>query len=104
MPQSLAHIVLHIVFSTKIRAPFVKDPEHCSHPPIRQSTTARHHFKTNSTHCAASMESRSMNVLFGIDVFVLWPLFRPFGAGARFYTEPRALLWAGLWKALGLQI
>lgn len=27
MPQSLARIVLHIVFSTKNRAPFLKDPE-----------------------------------------------------------------------------
>ena len=27
MPQSLAQIYLHIVFSTKDRAPFLKDPD-----------------------------------------------------------------------------
>ena len=27
MPQSLARVVLHVVFSTKNRAPFLKDPE-----------------------------------------------------------------------------
>ncbi len=27
MPQSLARVVLHVVFSTKNRVPFLKDPE-----------------------------------------------------------------------------
>ena len=27
MPQSLARVVLHVVFSTKHRAPFLKDPQ-----------------------------------------------------------------------------
>ena len=30
MPQSLARIILHIVFSTKNRVPFLKDPDHRS--------------------------------------------------------------------------
>ena len=32
MPQSLAQIYLHIVFSTKDRAPFLKDPDLRSRP------------------------------------------------------------------------
>ena len=39
MPQSLANVLLHIVFSTKNRAPFLQDPGSVSQSNVGQVST-----------------------------------------------------------------
>jgi len=73
MPQSLAKVIVHIVYSTKHRKPWLNDPG------LRSELYGCS--RTNFGRCAEGMESRLMNDMFGIEN----------GAGALIRAAPLGL-------------